>query len=101
MTTIRGVLLDMDGTLIDSNDAHASAWVEAFARGGYSVSFDQARKMIGMGSDQMLPRAVGVEKDTPEGKQLSEWWKEVFEAKYLPDLRPFPSVRRLVEAMND
>jgi beta-phosphoglucomutase-like phosphatase (HAD superfamily) len=49
MTTIRGVLLDMDGTLIDSNDAHARSWVEAFTRGGHSVSFERVRKMIGMG----------------------------------------------------
>ena len=30
MKTVRGVLLDIDGTLVDSNDAHARAWVEAF-----------------------------------------------------------------------
>jgi len=29
---LRGVLLDVDGTLLDSNDAHARAWVEALAR---------------------------------------------------------------------
>jgi HAD superfamily hydrolase (TIGR01549 family) len=99
MTTIRGVLLDMDGTLIDSNDAHARSWVEAFTRGGHSVSFERVRKMIGMGSDQLIPRAVGVENDSPEGRQLSEWWKEIFKAKYLTNLRPFPCVRQLVEAM--
>jgi phosphoglycolate phosphatase-like HAD superfamily hydrolase len=57
MTTIRGVLLDMDGTLIDSNDAHARSWVEVFTRGGHSVSFERVRKMIGMGSDQLIPSA--------------------------------------------
>ena len=29
MTNLRGVILDIDGTLVDSNDAHALAWVEA------------------------------------------------------------------------
>ena len=39
MRTIRGVLLDVDGTLIDSNDAHAHAWVKALAESGYDVPF--------------------------------------------------------------
>ena len=99
MQRIHGVLLDVDGTLVDSNDAHANAWVEALERGGHSVSFQTVRKLIGMGSDQMLPRAAGVEKDTPEGKQLSQWWKEIFEEKYLTNLRPFPGVRPLIETL--
>lgn len=34
----RGVLLDMDGTLIDSNDAHARSWERAFADNGEPAS---------------------------------------------------------------
>ena len=34
MSTVRGVLLDVDGTLVDSNDAHAQAWVKAFEESG-------------------------------------------------------------------
>ena len=34
---IKAVLLDVDGTLVDSNDAHAAAWQEAFARYGREV----------------------------------------------------------------
>jgi beta-phosphoglucomutase-like phosphatase (HAD superfamily) len=36
------VILDVDGTLVDSNDAHARAWVDAFAAEGITVAFDVA-----------------------------------------------------------
>ena len=52
MSTIRGVLLDVDGTLVDSNDAHAHAWVKAFAENGIDVAFGDVRPLIGMGGDK-------------------------------------------------
>ena len=36
--TVRGVILDVDGTLVDSNDAHARAWVEALKEGGFDLT---------------------------------------------------------------
>ena len=46
---LRGVILDVDGTLVDSNDAHARAWVEALKEGGFDVPFERVRPLIGMG----------------------------------------------------
>ena len=40
---IEGILFDIDGTLVDSNDLHAEAWVEAFAKYGQEFSFDVIR----------------------------------------------------------
>lgn len=99
MAKIKGVLLDVDGTLLDSNDAHAHAWVEALNRGGHNVSFVRVRGLIGMGSDNLLPTLIGVEKESPEGGRLSEWWSEIFESKYLPELKPTPGARELVARM--
>ena len=39
MAAVKGVLLDVDGTLVDSNDAHAKAWVEALAEAGVAADF--------------------------------------------------------------
>ena len=55
---IQGVLLDIDGTLVLSNDAHAQAWVEAFAKYGYEIKFEDVRPLIGMGGDQLIPRIL-------------------------------------------
>lgn len=96
---VRGVILDVDGTLLDSNDAHAASWVDAFGESSYDVPFDIVRPMIGMGGDKLLPAAVGVESDSDEGRRLSERKKEIFTSQYLPELEPFPRVRDLLERM--
>lgn len=43
---ISGIILDVDGTLIDSNDAHTYAWIEAMAENGYKVAFDKVRPLF-------------------------------------------------------
>jgi len=56
------LLLDLDGCLIDSNDAHARAWSRALARFGFSVSPRRIRPHIGKGGAELLrefvPRAA-------------------------------------------
>ncbi len=99
MSHIQGVILDVDGTLVDSNDAHAKAWVEAMAQYGYTVAFDKVRPLIGMGGDKVLPETVGLEKNSEEGKRISQRRKEIFKERYLPNLHAFPGARELLEQM--
>jgi phosphoglycolate phosphatase-like HAD superfamily hydrolase len=91
------VILDVDGTLVDSNDAHARAWAEVLHEAGYDVSVERLRRLIGMGSDKLLPAAAGIEKDSPMGKQLSERRKEVFRERYLPRLSPTRGASELLD----
>ena len=42
----RAILFDMDGTLIDTNDAHARAWQDAFRKWDKEVSFEAVRGFI-------------------------------------------------------
>jgi HAD superfamily hydrolase (TIGR01509 family) len=97
---LRGALLDVDGTLLDSNDAHAQSWVDALAQHGIARSFDQLRKLIGMGSDHLLP-AIGIDEDSERAKALMETRGEIFRRDYLPRLQPFPSTRALIEHMRE
>lgn len=101
MGRFKGVILDVDGTLVDSNDAHARAWVEAFAEAGMSVSYDRVRPLIGKGSDKLLVEAAGIEKDSPQGKQLSDRRSEIFRQRYLPHLRATPGAHDLLVQMRD
>ena len=94
---MRGVIFDIDGTLVDSNDAHAQAWLETFAEAGYDVPFEVIRPLIGMGGDKVLPKTVGLKHDSREGKTLSKRRSEKFREKYLPALRALPGSRQLVE----
>ena len=99
MSTIRGVLLDVDGTLVDSNDAHAHAWVKAFAEHGIEVAFEDVRPLIGMGGDKVLDRLAGLPEDEPQAKRISTRRPEIFKEEFLPSLKPFPGVRELLTAM--
>jgi HAD superfamily hydrolase (TIGR01509 family) len=93
---LQGVIFDVDGTLVDSNDAHAQTWVDTFAEAGYSVPFDVVRPLIGMGADKLLPETIGVKHDSRQGKKLVKRRAEVFRRKYLPRLRPLEGARALV-----
>lgn len=95
-----GVILDMDGTLVLSNDAHAQAWVEAFAAYGYEIKFEQVRPLIGMGGDQVIPRLVP-ELNGKEGvgKQIADRRKELILDKFGPRLSPTKGARELVQKM--
>jgi HAD superfamily hydrolase (TIGR01509 family) len=99
LADLKGVILDVDGTLVDSNEAHVQAWVKAFKRGGYDVPAERVRPLIGMGSDNLLPNLISIEKDTPEGEKLSEYWKEIFESEYLPTLKAFPKTKELLKRL--
>jgi HAD superfamily hydrolase (TIGR01509 family) len=96
MVKIRGVILDVDGTLVDSNDAHARAWVEAFAENGVKVEFEKTRRLIGMGGDKLMPEVSGIEEESEPGEKISKRRGEIFKEKYLPKVRAFPKTRELL-----
>jgi HAD superfamily hydrolase (TIGR01549 family) len=97
----RGVLLDVDGTLIDSNDAHARAWVDAFVEFGYDITFEQVRPLIGMGGDKLMAELTGLDNEHGKGKAITERKKELFEAHHLPKLRAFPGAHELLARMRE
>ena len=95
------MILDIDGTLVDSNDAHAHSWVETLREAGYDVPFGVIRSMIGMGGDKLLPAAVGIEVDSEPGKRLTERRSEIFRKKYLPNLQAFRGSRDLARRIKE
>ena len=99
MTHIHAVIFDVDGTLVDSNDAQARSWVDALKEFGYSVPYEKVRPLIGMGGDKVLPETIGVQKDSEKGKQISKRRSEIFKKKYLPNVKPFPDAQKLLDRM--
>jgi len=98
---IRAVLFDIDGTLVDSNDAHAEAWVQAFREAGVTVDRAAVRGRIGMGGDKLMPAVSGISEESPEGERISKRRAEIFTQQYLPRLRPFRDADRLVAALKE
>lgn len=93
---VRGVIFDVDGTLVDSNGAHAQAWAEALGEAGFDVPSQRVRPLIGMGGDKLLLKLTGLSEKSERGKRISERRQEIFLKRYLPDLRPFPRAHELV-----
>jgi HAD superfamily hydrolase (TIGR01509 family) len=99
MARVRAVLFDIDGTLLDSNDAHAHAWLDALRGHGKSVPFDLLRSKIGMGGDKLLREVAGIEDDSVDGRSITERRIAILKAHYLADIGPFPGARVLVDRL--
>src|SRR5215217_4658231 len=94
---VKAVIFDIDGTLIDSVDAHATSWSEAFRHFGFSVHKSAVRQKIGMGADFLLRSFLDSETIARRGKDLEAFRAELFKRKYLSSVRGFPGVRALLE----
>lgn len=94
---MRAVIFDIDGTLLDSVDLHARAWVEAFAHFGVETKQDEVRGQIGKGGDELMPVFLSRERIEREGEAIEAFRSDLFKKKYLPEVRPFPGVRPLFE----
>lgn len=100
MTHLAGVLLDVDGTLVDSNDAHAQAWVLALAEHGRQIDFAEVRRCIGMGGDKLLPKVAGIASESELGKKISDARGHIFQTRFLPDLKPCRGANDLLRRLH-
>jgi HAD superfamily hydrolase (TIGR01509 family) len=91
---IKAILFDIDGTLVDSNDAHILAWQEAFS--GKGMNFDRGiiKEQMGKGADMLLPTLVP-ELDEQAHSDLTTAQGDSF-SRYRGDVRPFPDARSLI-----
>jgi HAD superfamily hydrolase (TIGR01509 family) len=94
---IRAVIFDLDGTLVDSNELHVLAWQETFQHFGKEIPLERLREQIGKGGDQYLPVFLNELEMREFGKEADEYRGKIFKKKYLPQVRPFPEVRELLE----
>ena len=92
----RAVIFDVDGTLVDSNDAHAAAWQQTLKEFGIARERGDVRRLIGMGGDKLLPALTGISSESEQGKRIVERRAQRFRDDHLRALRPFPQVRALL-----
>ena len=76
MSSVRAVILDLDGTLLCSNDAHAQAFLEAGREMGLNVDFDTIRVLIGKGGDKLIPEAFGFASESEPGQNSANGRKK-------------------------
>jgi phosphoglycolate phosphatase-like HAD superfamily hydrolase len=89
-------LLDIDGTLIDSNYQHALAWYRAFRLHGLTIPVWRCHRAIGMGGDQLVTHLAGegFEREQGDSVRIEE---HALYAQMLPETQPFEGARGLIE----
>ena len=96
----RAMLFDVDGTLIDSNDAHARAWADALREHGVEADYRRVRPLIGMGGDKLLPAVAEISETSPEGKSIVKRKKEIFD-HLLRGVQPTRGARALLDYLRE
>ncbi len=96
---VTAVLLDLDGTLVASNDAHAKAWVDVLEDNGFNARFEDVRPSIGMGGGLLLERVTGIAPHDPRGVAIQKARSAIFRERYLAEVTPQPGARTLVEKL--
>jgi phosphoglycolate phosphatase-like HAD superfamily hydrolase len=97
MTSIDTVLLDVDGTLVDSNYHHVVAWRLAFAQHGLDVPGALVHQAVGMGGDRLVGAVAGDDVEQRYGDGVREAWETAYESM-LDQVRPLPGAAELVRA---
>lgn len=93
-------LVDVDGTLVDTNYQHAIAWYRAFRRVELTFPLWRIHRHIGMGGDQLVPAIAGEEIERRHGDLLREAWAEEFEP-FLAEIAPVEGAHELLAALRD
>ena len=93
------VLLDLDGCLVDSNDAHARAWSDALARFGRKVPASRIRRHIGKGGKELLRDFVTDRERAVLASAMGSVQTERYLARFEREVRPIAGAAAAVRAM--
>jgi HAD superfamily hydrolase (TIGR01549 family) len=91
-------LLDVDGTLVDTNYHHALAWYRAFRRHGIVLPLWRIHRHIGMGGDQLIAALCDEETDGRVGDDIRAAEKDLY-MKLIDEVEPLPNARDLIEVL--
>jgi HAD superfamily hydrolase (TIGR01549 family) len=89
-------VVDIDGTLLDSNYHHAIAWSRAFAHAGHDVAVWRIHRHIGMGGDRLVAAVAGQEVEDRDGDTVRERWEKEYDA-LIDQTRLFDGARDLLD----
>jgi HAD superfamily hydrolase (TIGR01509 family) len=95
---VAAAILDVDGTLVDSNYQHAIAWYRAFREQDLTPPVWRVHRHIGMGGDQLVAAVAGGEVERSAGDAIREAEKRLY-AELIDEVRPFEGARELLEAL--
>src|SRR4051794_11315216 len=95
-----GMIFDLDGTLVDTNEMHVRAWQRALADHGYKIAADRIWVEVGKGGDKLVPDLLGAEADRKDGDALRKAQPAEFEKIAKAErIKPFPGARELLQGL--
>jgi HAD superfamily hydrolase (TIGR01509 family) len=100
MSEQRIAVLDVDGTLVDSNYQHAMAWYRALRSLGETFPIWRIHRLIGMGGDKLLTALAGEEVEARIGDEARERQGKEVDA-LLDEIAPLPGARDLLVAIKE
>jgi HAD superfamily hydrolase (TIGR01549 family) len=92
-------ILDIDGTLVDTNYQHAIAWYRAFRGQGVTLPLYRIHRHIGMGGDQLVGALTDADFDREHGDAVREAEGEIY-MQLIDEVRPLAEARELLEELN-
>jgi HAD superfamily hydrolase (TIGR01549 family) len=94
------VLLDVDGTLVDTNYQHAVAWYRAFLEHGYQPPIWRIHRHVGMGGDHLITAIAGAEAEEKKGDAIRDSEKRLY-GEMIDEVRPLDGARELIEDLKE
>jgi len=93
-------ILDVDGTLVDTNYHHALAWHRALHAHGHRVQMWRVHRHIGMGGDQILDALIGSEAAAEQGDAIRETESGAYK-ELIGEVEPMEGARELIEKLKE
>lgn len=97
MQQARAILMDVDGTLLDSCDAQTRSWLRVLHQFGYRVEYRQIRARIGMGPDRILRELCGLSRASLRGRRMLRVRESLLRERLLPHITPFARVPEFLD----
>ncbi len=91
-------ILDVDGTLVDTNYHHALAWYGAFRDHGIAVPLSRLHRHVGMGGDKYVAAVAGEDVERRLGDELRAEWERRFN-QVIDEIVPLPGARDFVDEL--
>lgn len=91
-------ILDVDGTLVDSNYHHAIAWYRAFREHDLTPPVWRIHRHIGMGGDQLVAAVAGDDVERERGDAIRDSETRLY-GELIDEVAPFEGARELLEAL--
>lgn len=93
-------ILDVDGTLVDTNYHHALAWHRALHAHGHRVQMWKVHRHIGMGGDQLVPALIGEEAAAAVGDEIRAAEAEAY-GGLIGEVEPMEGARELIAKLRE